>query len=431
MAVNWLQRLAARASVPVFPVLGMRGEEARRLLTLTPGIELVDSPRHASVLLVAGGVPPDLFESLRRVHDQLPQPFTTLWFQSEPLPDLKNDRRVDALEALPAALTAAHRELMSGQRASSPRLLPDVPPHPWEGLGDDGHGGEGMMGGTPYGRPMAMNMADDIRDGLTLDSLTFRLGPFYPALPAGMAAEVTLQGDLIQTWKTKLAPFPLTLDTVFYTARREPVPIAELELARARHALHRLFQGLRIAGLELAALQALRLAESLTPESRIDGLRDRLSRSGLFTLALLGKGQLDEKQARAVGGSAARAAGIEDDLRLRDDAYRRLGFAPITQTQGDTRARWRQLLAEIEQSLRLARLAVQQTLYTSETGVVETPRGPWAERCPGDVSVLLDELLPGLEWGEALATIASLEVAGISPWAHDSRPTGSVAHDTQ
>lgn len=58
----------------MFPVLGMRGEEALHLLTLTPGIEPVDSPRHASVLLVAGGVPPALFESLRLAESLTPEP---------------------------------------------------------------------------------------------------------------------------------------------------------------------------------------------------------------------------------------------------------------------------------------------------------------------------------------------------------------------
>ena len=57
MAVNWLHKLAARGSVPVFPVLGKQGDSALRHLALSPQIELVDSPRHASVLLVAVVVP--------------------------------------------------------------------------------------------------------------------------------------------------------------------------------------------------------------------------------------------------------------------------------------------------------------------------------------------------------------------------------------
>lgn len=417
MAVNWLQRLAAHAPVAVFPALGDRGDAVVRHLALTPGIELVDSPRHASVLLVAGGVPPDQFEALRRVHDQLPRPCATLWCRCEPLAGLENAARVDDLDALPAALIDAHRELMEGRRGSSPRLLPNEPPSPWEGLGDFGQGGEGMMGGVPYGRPMAMNMHDDLRDGLTLDSLTFTLGPFLPALPPGMSAQVTLQGDLIQSWTTQSAPYPLGLEAVFFATRQQPVPIAELELARARHHLHRLYHGLRLAGLESLGVSALRLARTLRPESRIDGLRRRLVRCGFFALSLTQRGRLTADQARRIGGPAARASGVDDDLRSADINYRRLGFAPVCQQDGDTRARWWQTLAEIEQSLTLARQAAREDIHTQMTGAVETPRGSWCEgQRPNDVSDLLDEVLPGLEWGEALAAIASLDLATVSEW---------------
>lgn len=420
MAVSWLQRLAARAPVPVFPALGANGDAVLRHLALAPGIELVDSPRHASVLLVTGEIPSGRHDDLRRVHDQLPAPFASVWFRAEPFEELLSATRIEGFDALPGALRAAHRELMQGRRGSSPRLLPDEPPNPWEGLGDFGQGGEGMMGGNPYGRPMAMNMHDDIRDGLTLDSLTFTLGPFLPALPPGLVAEITLQGDLLQTWTTQCAPHPLRLEAVFFAARQRPVPIAELELARARHHLHRLYRGLRLAGLESLGLSALRLARTLTPESRVDGLRRNLARNGFFGLAMTASGALDVEQARRIGGPAARATGLADDLRSEDANYRRLGFVPVCQQGGDTRARWQQTLAEIEQSLALAGRAAREALHTQETGTVETPRGPWREgQRPSDASDLLDDILPGLEWGEALAVIASLDLAAISEWPLD------------
>ena len=423
MAVNWLHKLASRGSVPVFPVLGKQGDSAVRHLALSPRIELVDSPRHASVLLVAGEIPADRFEPLRRVHDQLPYPFTTLWFRSEPWPHLERVTRIDDLDDLPGALVTAHRELMEGCRGSTHRLLPDKPPNPWEGEGDFGQGGEGMMGGVPYGRPMAMNMADDIRDGLTLDSLTFRLGPFFCAFPPGMAAEITLQGDLVQTWQTQLAPYPQPLDEVFFDALERPVPIAEVELARGRHHLQRLFHALHLAGLEGVSLRALRLAHGLSTSSTLDGLRRALSRSGFFRLTA-GGGVLGPEQARMVGGPAARAAGMADDLRSEDAGYRRLGFSPVCQAEGDTHARWRQLLDEIDQSLHLARLAERDRVHTERTGSVETPRGPWSARRPADARALFDELLPGLEWGDALAAVASLDVAGLTDQPVGTRPSG-------
>ncbi len=418
MAVSWLQRLAARAAVPVFPVRGMHGEEVLYRLALTPGIKLVDSPRHASILLVAGGVPPDQHDALRRVHDQLPGPFATLWYRSEPLDELAGATRLDDPDALPEALKTIHRELMSGKRGSSPRLLPDEPPNPWEGLGDDGHGGKGMMGGVPYGRPMAMNMTDDIRDGLTLDSLTVTLGPFLPMLPPGLTAEVTLQGDLIQSWTTHSAPYPIALESVFFQALQGPVPIAELERARARYHLKRLHFALRLAGLDRLALEALRLAFAPHPgQDRAMALRRRLVRCGFFRLTTTGRGRLDENQARRVGGIAARAPGLEEDLRSRDAAYRRLEFTPIIQGGADTNARWCQTLAEIEQALQLADQAERDAVHTQRSDGVETPRGPWHEQWPEEASDLLDDLLPGLEWDEAMSTLASLDLAPLSPWS--------------
>ncbi|SFI25196.1 hypothetical protein, partial [Modicisalibacter xianhensis] len=241
----------------------------------------------------------------------------------------------------------------------------------------------------------------------------FRLGPFFSAFPPGMMAEITLQGDLVQTWSTQFAPYPQSLDPVFVTARERPVPIAELELARARHHLHRLFHALHLAGLENASLDALRLAQNLSTSSTLGGLRRRLVRSGFFRLSSMEGGVLDPEQARQIGGPAARAAGLDDDLRLEDAGYRRLGFSPACQSHGNTQARWQQTLDEIDQSLRLAQQAERDNVYTSEVDRIETPRGPWSEQGPEDASSLLDEVLPDLEWGEALATVASLDVAAV------------------
>ncbi|WP_312764538.1 hypothetical protein [Stutzerimonas balearica] len=56
MAIGLLARLAAARPAPVFVALGMHAGPVREALALDPRVELVDSPRHASVLLVAGGV---------------------------------------------------------------------------------------------------------------------------------------------------------------------------------------------------------------------------------------------------------------------------------------------------------------------------------------------------------------------------------------
>src|SRR3546814_3144822 len=63
-----------------------------------------------------------------------------------------------------------------------------------------------MMGGKPYGRPMAMT-DEDLRDGLALDAYTACFGPFLSVLPPGLLLELTLQGDVIQSAKVLRTPF--------------------------------------------------------------------------------------------------------------------------------------------------------------------------------------------------------------------------------
>src|SRR3546814_14512508 len=55
-----------------------------------------------------------------------------------------------------------------------------------------------MMGGKPYGRPMAMT-EDDRRDGLALDAYSATFGPFLPVFPPGLQLSLTLQGDVVQS----------------------------------------------------------------------------------------------------------------------------------------------------------------------------------------------------------------------------------------
>src|SRR3546814_20246746 len=86
---------------------------------------------------------------------------------------------------------------MTGERRSEDDRLPDEPQVAWRGKGDHGQGGEGMMGGKPYGRPMAMT-DEDLRDGLALDAYTACFGPFLSVLPPGLMLELTLLGDVIQ-----------------------------------------------------------------------------------------------------------------------------------------------------------------------------------------------------------------------------------------
>ena len=194
--MNWLSALARGAEIPVFAAVGAQGMAPVEGLRGRPGLRLVDSPRHARVLLVAGAVDAAHKTALERLHAQLPPPRGIVWWQAAPL--FARGEAVAGDDPLPAIRAAAE--------ASDPDQRPDVPPHPWQGMGPHGQGGRGMMGGNPYGRPMAMT-ADDIRDGLALDAYSARFGPFLPMLPPGLVLDLDLQGDVIVSASVVSPPF--------------------------------------------------------------------------------------------------------------------------------------------------------------------------------------------------------------------------------
>jgi NADH:ubiquinone oxidoreductase subunit D len=87
-----------------------------------------------------------------------------------------------------------------------------------------------------------------------------------------------------------------------------------------------------------------------------------------------------------------------------------LDFEPVTGVRGDALARWRQRLREAEQSLRLAERAAGMT--TSVTGVAEAPTGPIGRGYAPSARLLrtLPSLLDGMEWGDAVTTLVSLDL---------------------
>ena len=202
-----VDRFGLGAPVPVFAAVGAMGLGRAEHLTLESNVRLVASPRHAAILLVIGDVGDEALASLRRLHDQLPHPRATVWWSADPLPDWEDPTTVPDGEDAPAVLSLVWRALLTGERRSESDRLPDAPPHPWRGVGPHGQGGKGMMGGTPYGRPMAMT-GDDIRDGLTLDVYEAPVGPFLPTLPPGLVLKLALQGDVIQAAEVTGRPYP-------------------------------------------------------------------------------------------------------------------------------------------------------------------------------------------------------------------------------
>lgn len=409
-----LHGLAAAGPVPVFAAVGLDARERVEALSLSPEVRLAASPRHASVLLVAGKIRSADQVALKRLHDQLPHPRATLWWTAEAPRDMAAAVTLPVTADPLPALRGLYRRLLAGEYASERHLLADEPPTPWRGRGEHGQGGEGMMGGRPYGRPMAMP-DDDLRDGLALDACTTRIGPFLPQLPPGLVLELTLQGDVIQSAKVVQPPLPpsATAAALFLRALQQPVSVAVLERARAAHHLcciARLLVLLQSPALAARCRQAVQdIERGASPQ--LGNLVNTLIRVGAFAALPAGLGELDRHVAEQLGGAALRAAGEPVDARSRLSIYRAYDFQPITQRYGDSRARLHQWLDEARQALALAERAASAAPAAFPEGL----EAPWGELSVDGAQPRLKfcftELLRGLEWSEAMLLVASFDVA--------------------
>lgn len=459
-----LARFAAGAPTRVFVLEGIDAPDALDVLRLRSDITFVDTPRSATVLLVAGRLPEAMHEVARRAHDAMAEPRATVWWTLPPdhgamlpFPDATvvnalPDGSSDAMATLAGVLARTQAGLLCATRPSEAALLADVDPAPWRGVGPYGQGGSGMTGGVPYGRPLAGRAPD--RDGLELDQLSVRVGPFFAPFPAGLVLDVTLQGDIIQEAIVPGNPFVASGDDgnpvrvtggAFHAVLREPVRIADLERARARHHLRWLARALRVHGLEALGLRTLALATTLAdgvPPGAVrdvGALRRLLERTRGLGWATAEVGVIDPRLVTGRGlGPIARAAGLAEDARIDDPAYDELGFAPVMQERdgnpagravGDARARWRQRLGETMQSLALAARAGDRRTG-GEGRPVEGVRGRVSDATRDSPSAMLLALLPdllrGQEWGDAVTTIVSLDIdvreAALAPGAAPLRP---------
>lgn len=414
-----LERLAAGARVPVFAIAGSDARGAVQDLRLRPELQILDTPKAASVLVVAGAVADVHAAALARVHDALPHPrATVLWALQGELTSLPGVPGIVVSDGDPVAVVgAAYRGLLTGRRPSEPAILPDVDQTEWRGVGPYGQGGSGMTGGTPYGRPLAELGQDP--DGLRLDVVPISIGPFFPRFPTGLVLDIRFSGDLVldvaigeDALESPVgAPRPALRP--FLQALSEPVPIYELELARAREHLRWLADALVAHGLTALGARALRLAQRVEPDDG-EAIR-RLTRLVAWTQvtrwSTRGVGKVSADDLAGLGaGPVARAAGLVEDSRLDDPAYRALGFEPIVRAGGDVAARWAVRLAEAAASLDLAARAGDAR--TTPMGRVETPRGRLERGSAASARLLglVPQLLREVEWGDAVATIVSLDL---------------------
>jgi hypothetical protein len=329
------------------------------------------------------------------------------------------DRSVAAGDDPVPTLRALARELLAGTAASEPPLGGDTGAVAWKGIGPYGQGGTGMTGGTPYGRPLAELGPD--RDGLRLDVLPIRIGPFFPRLPAGLELQLKLAGEMVteavvvpMTWPAQPPPAAGSPSaSPFIRALHGPVSIAELEVARARDHLRWLAEALIGQGLPALGKQALRLGREVRPgdEALVRRFDVLLGRSGLYRWSIPSAGGINPRLLAGAGlGPIARAAGITDDVRAEDPSYRALGFVPLTIDRNDAIGRWRVRIEEAVRSLDLAARAGD--LMTTVVGCVESPRGRLAAGdSPSERAIaLVPELVDGLGWGDAIAVLVSLDL---------------------
>ncbi|MEX1173288.1 MAG: hypothetical protein WEG56_11840 [Chloroflexota bacterium] len=409
-----LAAFAAAAPVPVFAIAGSGMRTAVQDLRLDPDVRIVDTPRAAAVLLIAGQTAALDAEALARIHDALPHPRATVaWRAVDPFvgPGGEGSVVVDGDDPVPA-LRAVFRALLVGQRTSEASILPDEDAVDWRGVGPYGQGGSGMTGGTPYGRPMA-ELAPD-RDGLRLDVLLVTLGPFYPRLPVGLVLDVQLAGDVLtEVAMSRSSAAGAGPASPFIRALSGPVSIAELELARARDHLRWLSDALVAQGLPAYGRRALRLAHDVRAGDgrRVRAFAARIRRSGVFRWSLPRTGRLGPAALGGLGlGPIARSAGVAEDIRGEDAAYRALGFTPYLTDAGGPPGWWLMRTEEAARSLDLASEAGDR--MTALVGRVESPRGRLEpDDSPTERTLtLLPEILTGLEWGDAVATLVGLDL---------------------
>jgi hypothetical protein len=278
-----------------------------------------------------------------------------------------------------------------------------------------------MMGGTPYGRPMAMTDADPF-DDLMLGALPTALGPHFPGLPSGLRLDLVLQGDRIVQVTGVTNTFPeapladaaagTTLAPAARALAGEPVTVAALERARLVSHLAWMADVLPLLGLAALGAAARRLLAGPPDAAGLARLIRRAERAGVRRLTQgLGTIGRDAVERHGLRGPIARAAGVADDARSGDPDYADAGFAPVLEEAGDAWARWQ---VRARESLAAARLIA--AAGDRRTTTPEAPRGRLmraADTSPAPSRPALDllpDLLTGREWAEAVTIVASLDL---------------------
>ena len=407
------------------------------------GYTRADSPEHAELLLVPDRIPDALRAAVLQAWSRLPEPRRFLPldgdFPGVPAEILLRDadRRGDTSGEAPDGY--------AGGGTSGPSSEGDIGDHTSEGdtggptpEGDmGGHTSEHQMEGHDHHDMMAI-VGDPSADGLVMESIDTELGPLSPALPGGLVAQVSLDGDVVADCRlraTLTAPRSMgdaasagpgataALEAAVATAReriagtpaaesteRRRVAAIELERALAHASWLRSF-GAVLGWGELA--DRAQAAVEVLLEPRMDARR-ALGRAGDapggWAAALPAAASAVERlvglvdgsrrlRARAggraetpasmlstapIGGPVARAAGLARDARIGDPTYDRLGFEPELEEAADAAARTVVRAREVRQAVALAAAAASEAGASEPRAAapvaraltVEGPRGP-------------------------------------------------------
>lgn len=369
---------------------------------------------------------------------------------------------------------------------AQPSLMGEHASHPTgesnASMDHSSHGASGFMSMVEITKDLPRS-----DDGLPMDWIDVPFGPLFPGLPGGLMLMLTLDGDTVATadirqgatsqqLESALPGVRVTLHERIATLDRlapnaysalawkavasaggvapdeagERARVGALERARALSHLGWLSAFGRLLGHRWLEEQAARLqlavvnaadVSSLAPAR--DGIRrvvERVERTPMIRRRLSGVGVIPpDGYGDWLTGPVARAAGLENDARIADPAYRSFGFAPVTRTSSDALARLEVRLHEVMQSLDLLEKAGTWMLptpagspdVTETTAALEMPRGE------ASIHVVLDrhevsavhvsvpssmhvDMLPvvaeGVELADSLVATASLD---ISPWELD------------
>lgn len=333
----------------------------------------------------------------------------------------------------------------------------------------DGHRQHGHEHGHGDHHDMMAIVGEPSADGLVMERIDLTYGPLGTPLPGGLAAELTLDGDVVAECTVHallrsappgapdlLAPVAWTVATAARNHATSPwLRIAAVEVERAvshlawLRSLARLLDWQPLVERCTETLASLQVERRVIPgheptepwlraavgradleecHGRVHDLVAMVRRSRALRWRLTGRAIVTPAQAleRGLHGPVGRGSGHAADARTDDPAYRELGFEPVVRGEGDALAR---TLVRAEEALAAVGLAVD-ALTSAYVGAdapaaagakpaVEGPRGPItaqrpnAEWEPAARRAAADAMV-GQEWSAALVALVSFD---LSPWS--------------